>query len=142
MRNSDWSSDVCSSDLARVTGADNIVEFIGKQRIRGIEFSTKGEILPGWTGFGGYSHLDPKVIDGGLTTLNVAAVGGQAATTVAIPSINTGRQIPQVAKDSATLWTNVEIGRLSLGGGAFYMSRVYGGYQNNIGAVQDADGNV
>src|SRR3546814_16512347 len=100
MRNSDWSSDVCSTDNARVTGADNIVEFIGKQRIRGIEFSANGEILPGWTVFGGYSHLDPKVIDGGLTTLNVAADGGQAATTVAIPSTHTGRQSPQVDRTS------------------------------------------
>ncbi|HVI98856.1 MAG TPA: TonB-dependent receptor [Sphingomonas sp.] len=130
------------TDNARVTGPDNTIEFIGKQRIRGIELSLNGEILPGWTVFGGYSHLDPKVIDGGFTALNVAAVGDQAATKVLVPSVNTGRQVPQVAKDSATLWTNVEIGRLSLGGGAFYMSRVYGGHQDNRSAVQDADGNV
>src|SRR3546814_19968065 len=42
------------ADNARVTGADNIVEFLGQQRIRGIEFSPNGEILPGWTVFGGY----------------------------------------------------------------------------------------
>jgi catecholate siderophore receptor len=130
------------TDNARVLGPDNSVEFIGAQRIRGIELSINGEILPGWTVFGGYSHLDPEVTDGGYTALSVAAVGDQAATSVLVPSINTGRQVPQVAKDSATLWTNLDIGRFSVGVGAFYMSRVYGGYQDNRRAVQDAAGNV
>ncbi len=130
------------TDNSRVLGPDNTVEFIGKQRIRGIELSVNGEILPGWTIFGGYSHLDPKVTDGGYTALRVAAVGDQPATSVLVPSINTGRQVPQVAKDSATLWTNLDVGRFSVGVGAFYMSRVYGGYQDNRSAVQDAEGNV
>jgi catecholate siderophore receptor len=130
------------TDNSRVLGPDNTVEFIGTQRIRGIELSVNGEILPGWTVFGGYSHLDPKVTDGGYTALDVAAVGDQPATSVLVPSINTGRQVPQVAKDSATLWTNLDLGGLSVGVGAFYMSRVYGGYQDNRRAEQDAAGTI
>lgn len=131
------------TDNARVTGDNNTVQFIGKRRIRGIELSVNGTILPGWTIFGGYTHLDPKIIDGGFSALTAAAVGPQAARTVLVPSVNNGRQAPQTARDSVSLWTNVTLfERLQIGGGAFYVSRVFGGYADNRIATQDAAGNV
>lgn len=129
------------TDNARVTGEDNNVQFIGKRRIRGVELSATGTILPGWTIFGGYTHLDPKIVDGGFTALAVAANGAAKATTLLVPSVNNGRQAPQTARDSVSLWTNLTLfRRLQIGGGAFYVSRVFGGYSDNRKAVQDANG--
>ncbi|RIA36832.1 catecholate siderophore receptor [Hephaestia caeni] len=130
------------TDNARTTGPDGFVEYIGETRIRGVELTANGTILPGWTVFGGYTYLDPKITNGGFTKLTAAAVGGQAAQTVLVPSTSTGRQVSNVAKHSATLWTNVEFGRFSIGGGAFYTSRVFGGYQDDRSARQDGAGNV
>ena len=93
--------------------------------------------------FGGYTFLDPVITDGGFTALTAAAVGGQAAQTVLVPSVNTGKQAPNTAKNSFTLWTTLQATkRLQIGGGAFYSGRQYGGYANNVSAVQDNAGVV
>ncbi|MGN6622452.1 MAG: TonB-dependent receptor [Sphingomonas sp.] len=128
---------------ARVTGADGNVDYIGKTRIRGIELTDNGQILPGWSVFGGYTFLDPVITDGGFTALTAAAVGGQAAQAVLVPSVSTGKQAPNTAKNSFTLWTTLQATkRLQIGGGAFYTGRQYGGYANNVSAVQDSAGVV
>lgn len=131
------------TDNARATGEDNTVQFIGKRRIRGIEFSFNGNVTKWLNVFGGYTHLDPKIVDGGFTALTAAAVGAQAAKVVLVPSVNNGRQATQTARDSFTLWANVTPTKgLSIGGGAFYMSRVFGGYADNRTATQNAAGVV
>ncbi|MGN6279888.1 MAG: TonB-dependent receptor [Sphingomonas sp.] len=128
---------------ARVTGPDNTVDYIGKTRIRGIELTANGEILPGWSVFGGYTYLDPVITDGGYTALTAAAVGDQAAQTVLVPSVNTGKQAPNTAKNSFTLWTTLQATkRFQIGSGAFYTGKQYGGYASNPSASQDADGTV
>ncbi|WP_242124382.1 TonB-dependent receptor [Sphingobium sp. Sx8-8] len=128
---------------ARVTGPDNSVQFIGQRRTRGLELGFNGEILPKWSVFGGYTYMDAKIVDGGYTALTAPAVTGQAAQTVLVPSVNTGRQFPQTAKHSFSLWTNVELlPKFNIGGGAFYMSRVFGGYADNRTATQDSAGVV
>lgn len=130
-------------DNARVTSDLNTVAFIGRSRIRGIEVSAAGTILPGWTVFGGYTYLDPKVLDGGSTTLTVAANGPAAAKTVQVTSVNTGKQLPQTVQHSFSATTNVTLfDRLQLGGSAIYQSRQYGGYADNRTATQDAGGTV
>lgn len=128
---------------ARVTDADNNVSFIGKTRIRGVELSANGTILPGWTVFGGYTYLDPTIVDGGYTALAVPAVGGRKATVALVQSVNTGKQVPQTARNTFSLWSNVQpTHRLSIGGGAFFVDRQYGGYADNRSAVQDGAGNI
>ncbi len=128
---------------ARVTGDNNTVEFVGETRIRGLEVSATGTILPGWTVFGGYTHIDPKIIDGGFTALTAAAVGTRAAQIVTVQSVNTGKRLPQVAKDSFTATTNVTLfKRLQVGGTAIYMGKVIGGYQDNRTATQTVAGVV
>ena len=128
---------------ARVQIDANTVGFLGRTRIRGVEFTFNGTILKGWTVFGGYTHLDPKILDAGFTALTAAAVGAQAAQVVYVPSVNTGKQIPQTATDSFTLSTNVEVThRFSFGGGAYYSSRQIGGYGDNRAATQNAAGVV
>jgi catecholate siderophore receptor len=131
------------TDNARVTGPNNTVEFIGTRRIRGVEFNANGNVTPWLNVFGGYSHLDPVITDGGFTALTAAAIGLQPARTVLVPSVNTGRQAPQTARDSFTLWATLKpTTGLSIGGGAFYMSRVFGGYADNRSATQNAAGVV
>lgn len=128
---------------ARVTGENNTVQFIGERKIKGIELGFNGTIIPGWTAFGGYSYLDAEIVDGGFTALTAAAVPGQAAKTVLVPSVNNGKQFPQTAKHSFTIWSNVEPTKgLTIGGGAFYTSRVFGGYSDNRSATQNAAGVV
>jgi len=128
---------------ARVQIDANTVGFLGRTRIRGVEFTFNGTILKGWTVFGGYTHLDPKILDAGFTALTAAAVGAQAAQVVYVPSVNNGKQIPQTATDSFTLSTNVEVTpRFSFGGGAYYSSRQIGGYGDNRAATQTAAGVV
>ena len=135
-------------DNARVTTDANTVAFIGRSRIRGIELTANGTILPGWTVFGGYSHLDPRIVDGGFTLLTAAAVtqtvGGvtttlRPAATILVPSVNTGKQLPNTFRDSFTATTNVELfKRFQLGGSAIYNARQYGGYADNRSYTQTA----
>jgi len=126
---------------ARVTGDDGLPSFLGQTRIRGVEFTVNGTILPGWTVFGGYTWLDPKILNGGFTSLAVAANGAAAATTVLVPSVNNGKQVPQTARNSLTAWTTVDVTkRFSVSGGAIYMDRQYGGYADNRSASQTGAG--
>ena len=127
---------------ARVSIDASTVAFIGKKRADGIELSFNGRILPGWTVFGGYSYLDARIREAGLTALTAPAVTGHASQVVYVPSVNDGKQFPQTAKNSFTAWTSYEVGKLTVGGGAFYMSRVYGGYSDNRTATQTAAGVV
>ncbi|WP_254602007.1 TonB-dependent receptor [Sphingomonas bacterium] len=128
---------------ARVTIDANTVAFIGKRRSQGGEIGFNGNITKDWTVFGGYSYLDAKIRDGGQSALTAAAVGARAAQTVYVDSVNTGRQFPQTAKHNFTIWTNYSFAkRFSLGGGAFYSSRVFGGYSDNRTATQNAAGVV
>ena len=128
-------------DNARVLDDSNTVAFIGQSRIRGVEFSVSGQILPGWSVFGGYTYLDPKIIDGGTTALTVAANGAAKATTVSVQSVNTGKQMPQTAKNSFTATSSYQFtSRLSIGGTAIYMDKQYGGYADNRRATQTAAG--
>ena len=131
------------TDNSRVIGPDGTAQFVGRRRVRGIEFNFSGNIAKGWTVFGGYTLLDPVIVDGGFTALTVAAVGARPATTVAVPAASTGRQAPQTARGSGSLWTNLDVTRrFSVGGGIFYTSRVYGGYADDRRAVQDAAGTI
>ncbi len=133
---------------ARATSDTNTVTFIGERRIRGVEFGFNGNITPEWNVFGGYTYLDAKIVDGGFTALTAAAIMNgttvvQAAKTVLVPSVNNGRQFPQTAKHSVTLWSNYQVTpAISIGGGAFYTSRVFGGYADNRAATQTNAGVV
>ena len=131
---------------ARATSDGGTVAFIGETRTRGFEATFNGNITDEWSVFGGYTYLDAKIRDAGFASLAVAAVkvGGvvvRPATTVLVPSSNTGRPSPQTAKNSFTIWTDYKFPfGLSVGGGAFYSSRVYGNFSDNRTATQTAAG--
>ncbi len=128
---------------ARVTSDANTVAYIGERLIKGVELGFNGNITEDWNIFGGYTYLDSTITDGGFTTLTAAAVGAQAAKTVGVVSVNTGRQFPQTAKHSFTVFSNYKITpAFEIGGGAIYSSRVFGGYADNRYATQNAAGVV
>ena len=128
---------------ARTQVDANTVAFLGQTRIRGIEFNASGTILPGWTVFGGYTHLDPTVVDGSSSALTAPAAFGRAAQTVYVPSVNNGKQVPQTARNSFTATTNIEpVKGFQIGGTAIYMDEQFGGYADNRTATQDAAGVV
>ena len=130
-------------DNTRVQVDANTVSFIGRSRIRGVELSATGTILPGWTVFAGYTFLDPVIVDGGTSTLTAAAIAGRAAQVVYVPSVNTGKQLPNTVRNSFTATTSVDVTRqLRIGGTAIYNDRQYGGYADNRTATQDAGGVV
>ena len=130
-------------DNARVTIDANTVAFLGRTQVRGVELTANGTILPGWTVFGGYTYLDPIVVDGGNAALTAPAAFGRAAQVVYVTSVNTGKQVPQTVRNSFTATTNVTIAkRFQLGGTAIYNDRQYGGYADNRTAVQNAAGVV
>ena len=128
---------------ARVTIDANTVAYLGKTRVRGVELTASGTILPGWTIFGGYTYLDPVVTDGGNSALTAAAVGTQAAKVVYVTSVNTGKQVPSTVRNSFTATTNVTLyKRFQVGGSVIYNDRQYGGYADNRTATQTAAGVV
>lgn len=109
---------------ARATGDNGLVAFIGERRIRGIEFGFNGNITPEWSVFGGYTYMDAKIVDGGFTKTTVAGKDYYA------PNVNTGKRFPNTPKHSFTAFTNYAVTpQFTIGGGAIYMSKVYGGYQ-------------
>ena len=123
---------------ARATSDIGTVAFIGERRIKGVEFGFNGSVTAAWSVFGGYTYLDARIVDGGFTSFAVPAVTGPGgvvlvpARTIVQPSVNTGRQFPQTAKHSFTIWSDYKVTpALSIGGGAFYTSRVFGGYADN-----------
>ncbi len=133
---------------ARVTSDANTVAFVGRSRVKGIELTANGTIVKGWTVFGGYTYLDPTILDGGSTLLTAAAitqtVGGvtrtiRPAATILVPSVNTGKQLPNTFRHSFTATTNVELLHgLQVGGTAIYNSRQFGGYADNRSYTQTA----
>jgi catecholate siderophore receptor len=144
------SADVFQTEIdnARVQVDAATVAFIGRSRIRGVEASVSGTILPGWTVFGGYTFLDAVIQDGGNSTLTAAAVvvNGrtvQAAQTVYVPSVNTGKPLPNTVRNSFTATTSYQVTpRLRIGGTAIHNDRQYGGYADNRLATQTAAGVV
>lgn len=110
---------------ARTTIENGVVAYIGTRRIRGIELGYNGNITPEWNIFGGYTYMDAIIQDGGITTTTINGVAYFA------PSVNTGKQFPNTPKHSFTTFTNYKVTpKLTLGGGAIYMSKVYGGYSD------------
>ncbi len=106
---------------ARTTGENGTVSFIGKRRIRGFEVGFNGNITPEWSVFGGYTYMDAVITDGGYTL----------TSGIAAPSVNTGKRFPNTPKHSFTAFTNYMVTpQFQIGGGAIYMSKVYGGYQD------------
>ncbi len=79
------------------------VALIGKTRVRGFEVGFSGNVTPDWNVFGGYTYLDPKLIDDGAGN-------------------NDGNVVKYIAKNSFNLWTTYNVTpQLDVGGGVNYV---------------------
>ncbi len=66
-----------------------------------------------------------KIVAGGITTTTISGVAYYG------PPVNTGKPFPNTPKHSFTAFTNYAVTpELTIGGGAIYMSKVYGGFQD------------
>ena len=90
---------------SRAQNADNTYSANGTVRVRGIRLGASGAITPAWQVFGGYTHLDAKIVD-------AVAVNTQGKVPVNTP------------RDTAMVWTTYDLTQhWQIGGGATYMSR-------------------
>jgi catecholate siderophore receptor len=127
---------------ARTTGDNNTVVFAGDRRIRGFEFGFNGNITPEWNVFGGYTYMDAKIVDGGITTTTAIDTVTGKSVTIYAPAVSTGTQFPNTPKHSFTAFTNYNVtSQFTIGGGAIYMSKVYGGIQE-VGARTITNGQL
>ncbi|TCM70766.1 catecholate siderophore receptor [Acinetobacter calcoaceticus] len=110
----------------RAVDTDGFTRNIGKTRVDGLELGINGNITEQWAVAAGYTYLDSELVDGGF--INTAA-SDKPPVYVANP--NNGKQVQNVAKNSATLWTTYQIlPQFTIGGGAVYMDKVYGNAEN------------
>lgn len=79
------------------------VALIGNTRVRGFEVGFSGNITPEWNVFGGYTYLDPELVDDGAGT-------------------NDGNVVKYIAKNSFNLWTTYNVTpQFNIGGGINYV---------------------
>lgn len=91
-------------------------EQAGEVRVQGVELGVSGNITSAWQVFGGYTFMDSKLVRGPYTSVNV------------------GDPLANTPKHSVSLFTTYRVlPRLSLGGGAYYVSKSFGGNQGGAG---------
>ncbi|MFW1736618.1 TonB-dependent receptor [Acinetobacter sp. ULE_I001] len=95
----------------------------GESKVDGIELSATGKITDKWDITAGYSYLDSEMTNPGPSC--------NRAGTCTYPNPAKGKQLPNVPKNSATLWTTYQVlPQLTVGAGALGMDKVYGDAAN------------
>lgn len=91
-----------------------------------LEFGLNGNITDKWAVSAGYTYLDSESTKNG-----VSCRGTGATATCTDQTAYNGNVMPNVAKNSATLWTTYQVlPQLNLGVGAIAMDKVYGDLAN------------
>ena len=109
----------------RVLNAMGLTENIGQTRTDGFELTANGKLTELWNVSAGYTYLNGQQIAAGMVN------SGTTAQPIYTSNPANGKQIPQLAKHSATLWSTYNIlPKLTIGGGAFYSDKVYGNTTN------------
>lgn len=95
----------------------------GESKVDGIELTATGKITDKWDITAGYSYLDSEMTNPGPSCTR--------AGVCTLPNPAKGKQLPNVPKNSATLWTTYQVlPELTLGAGALAMDKVYGDAAN------------
>ncbi len=103
---------------ARVQVDANTFALAGKQEVDGFELGFAGHLTDKWGVFGGYTHLRSELKENGRFGTNAN---------------NNGNQFPNTPKDSFSLWTTYQVlPKLTIGGGAFYVAKVFGNAANTL----------
>ena len=94
-----------TQDNSRSQNADNTYTANGTVRVRGERVGVTGAITDQWQVFGGYTHLDARIID-------------------AVAPGTLGKVPTNTPEDSATLWSTYTVAkRWEFGGGFVYMGQ-------------------
>jgi catecholate siderophore receptor len=89
---------------------------VGETQVQGVELGVSGNITPKWQAFGGYTYMDSELVRG------------------AYNGVNQGDPLANTPENTFSLFTTYRVIRpLSLGGGAYYVSKTFGGNQGGAG---------
>jgi catecholate siderophore receptor len=111
---------------ARVSTGNGTSQNVGKKTVKGVEFGASGALTSNWQVFGGITFLDAKIDDNGYTNI------GTTAAPVWVVSPFNGNWFPSTPKKAGSIWTSYTFAnRVTVGGGANYVSKVYGNVNNN-----------
>lgn len=95
----------------------------GDSKVDGIELGLNGNITDKWAVSAGYTYLDSEQTNPGPSCTR--------AGVCTYPNAAKGKQLPNVPKNSATLWTTYKVlPQVTLGAGAVAMDKVYGNATN------------
>ncbi len=107
---------------ARIQLSPTTYSNIGESKVNGIELGLNGKITDKWDISAGYTYLDSEATKNGVSC---------RGTTCTDQAVFNGNRMPNVPKNSATLWTNYQaLPKLQLGAGATAMDKVYGDLAN------------
>jgi len=107
---------------ARIQLTPTTYSNIGESKVDGIELGLNGKITDKWDISAGYTYLDSEATKNGVSC---------RGTTCTDQTVFNGNQMPNVPKNSATLWTTYQVlPQLQLGAGATAMDKVYGDLAN------------
>ncbi|WP_168075461.1 TonB-dependent siderophore receptor [Caulobacter sp. SSI4214] len=110
---------------AQIQVDNGVYAQVGEVEVKGFELGFSGNVTPKWQVFGGYAYMDSELVRGAVT---VAANGG------VVTNLNTGDPLANTPKHSFSSFTTYKITRrFSLGGGAYYVSKSFGGNQGGAG---------
>ena len=95
----------------------------GDSKVDGIELGLSGNITDKWAVSAGYTYLDSESTNPGPSC--------SRAGVCTYPNLAKGKQLPNVPKNSATLWTTYKVlPQVTLGAGAIAMDKVNGNATN------------
>ena len=101
---------------AQIEVEPGVFEQAGKARVKGLELGFAGNITPKWQVFGGYTFMKSKLVKG------------------AYNGVNEGDPLANTPEHSFSLWSTYKVlPRLTVGGGAYYVGKTYGGNQGGAG---------
>jgi catecholate siderophore receptor len=83
----------------------------GRQRARGIELGATGNLTRDWSIFGAFTFIDAKVVESN-------------------DPAESGNRLQRTPRHSGNVWTTLQIGDLSLGGGARFVGMRFGNLSN------------
>lgn len=89
---------------------------VGEAEVKGLELGVTGRVTPAWMVFGGYTYMDSKLVRGAFNNVNV------------------GDSLANTPKHTFSMFSTYNLtDQISLGGGAYYVSKSYGGNQGGAG---------
>ena len=96
-----------TQDNSRSQNSDNTYTANGTIRVRGARLGVSGKLTPRWEVYGGYTHLDARIV-------KAIAAGTQGMVPTNTPA------------DTATIWTTYQVAdHWEVGGGGLYLSQRY-----------------